>query len=309
MSDSNTGPRSAGQGPLGDWKRVERFDPDALFGPGFVKGDDGRWTLALAGALYVNAEDEVELRTDGTTLVQEPGSPVTLKSPLQAAIIQEAKVRRADDSSLSARLTAALASKMATSYAVRFTESVTPSAGEGVEVVEAPSADAPTIRPFSNNGTVDIDLRLFGLGAGMVYVNGSIPLEQAHFTALGDLLVGTGAATLGTLAVGANGTVLTADSGEPTGVKWAVATSGSGNAYEAVVDFGTFDTTATTVVTGLAWVTATTKLVASVFGTEDALLDQVSATVTDRVDGVGFTVIAHAPNGSSGTHLVHVVGV
>lgn len=87
------------------------------------------------------------------------------------------------------------------------------------------------------------------------------------------------------------------------------APSGSAASTEVTVDFGAFETTAATVVTGQAWVTATSKLVASVFGTEDALLDQVSATVTDRVDGVGFTVIAHAPNGSSGTHLVHVVGV
>lgn len=87
------------------------------------------------------------------------------------------------------------------------------------------------------------------------------------------------------------------------------AISGAVAATEVTVDFGAFDTTATTVVTGLTWVTATTKLVASVFGTEDALLDQITVTVTDRVAGDGFTVIAHAPNGSSGTHTVHVVGV
>lgn len=84
---------------------------------------------------------------------------------------------------------------------------------------------------------------------------------------------------------------------------------GGGNAVEVTVDFGTFDTTATTVVTGQTWVTATSKLVASVFGTEDALLDQVSVSVSDRVAGVGFTVTAHAPEGSSGTHTVHVLGL
>jgi hypothetical protein len=45
--------------------------------------------------------------------------------------------------------------------------------------------------------------------------------------AKGDLVPGTGADTFARLAVGANGTVLTADSAEATGLKWATpATSG-----------------------------------------------------------------------------------
>lgn len=84
---------------------------------------------------------------------------------------------------------------------------------------------------------------------------------------------------------------------------------GAASTVEVTVDFGAFDTTASTVVTGQAWVTAASKIVANVFGTEDALLDQVSVTISDRVVGVGFTVIAHAPEGSSGTHTVHVLGI
>lgn len=208
MSDSRTGPRSAGFGPLGDSARIDRFDLDAFFAPPFVKGDDGRWTLAVAGALYTNAEDELELRTDGTTLVQEPGSPTTLKSPLQAALIQEAKVRRADDSTLSARLTTALAGKMNTSRAVRFTESVTPTTGEGVEIIEASSASAPVVKPFSNNGTADLNLYIFGLGTGQAYVNGAVPVPStsrlvpiAHGVAT--LVGGTVTIALATVQAGA----------------------------------------------------------------------------------------------------------
>jgi hypothetical protein len=45
--------------------------------------------------------------------------------------------------------------------------------------------------------------------------------------AKGDLVPGTGADTFARLAVGANGTVLTADSAETTGLKWATPASGT----------------------------------------------------------------------------------
>jgi hypothetical protein len=44
--------------------------------------------------------------------------------------------------------------------------------------------------------------------------------------AKGDLVVGTGADTFSKLTVGANNTVLTADSAEATGLKWATASGG-----------------------------------------------------------------------------------
>lgn len=48
-------------------------------------------------------------------------------------------------------------------------------------------------------------------------------LSVSLFDAKGDLLVGTGADAVSRLGVGANGTILTADSNEATGVKWAAA--------------------------------------------------------------------------------------
>jgi hypothetical protein len=45
-------------------------------------------------------------------------------------------------------------------------------------------------------------------------------IQPSEFAAKGDLLAGTGSATFDNLAVGANGTVLTADSAETTGLKW-----------------------------------------------------------------------------------------
>ncbi len=66
---------------------------------------------------------------------------------------------------------------------------------------------------------------LFGGGtSGTVTITNSMATE---ITAKADLIVGTGNATFDNLAVGANGTVLTADSTvSPTGLKWATAASG-----------------------------------------------------------------------------------
>lgn len=42
---------------------------------------------------------------------------------------------------------------------------------------------------------------------------------------------------------------------------------------------------------------------------EDALLDQVTAVVTNIVDGVSFDVVAFAPQGTTGLFEVQIVGV
>jgi hypothetical protein len=53
-------------------------------------------------------------------------------------------------------------------------------------------------------------------------------IQNAIVDAKGDLIAATAADTPARLAVGANGTVLTADSAEATGLKWAAAAGGGG---------------------------------------------------------------------------------
>lgn len=57
-------------------------------------------------------------------------------------------------------------------------------------------------------------------------------LTSALFTAKGSLIAGTGAATVGTLAVGTNGQILQAKSTEATGLVWTTAT------YPAIIGIG-----------------------------------------------------------------------
>jgi len=59
--------------------------------------------------------------------------------------------------------------------------------------------------------------------SGAITITNSMATEIA---AKGDLIVGTGSATFDNLTVGANDTVLTADSSTATGLKWVAAASG-----------------------------------------------------------------------------------
>jgi hypothetical protein len=69
-----------------------------------------------------------------------------------------------------------------------------------------------------------------GTGISGGGTSGTVTVTNSMATAIdakGDLIGGTGADTFSRLAVGANGTVLTADSAEATGLKWAAAGGGS----------------------------------------------------------------------------------
>jgi hypothetical protein len=67
-----------------------------------------------------------------------------------------------------------------------------------------------------------------GTGISGGGTSGTVTITNSMATAIdakGDLVAGTGADTFARLAVGANGTVLTADSAEATGLKWAAGGS------------------------------------------------------------------------------------
>jgi hypothetical protein len=79
------------------------------------------------------------------------------------------------------------------------------------------------------NDVGDITAVTAGTGISGGGTSGAVTVTNSMATAIdakGDLIGGTGADTFSRLAVGANGTVLTADSAEATGMKWAAAASG-----------------------------------------------------------------------------------
>jgi hypothetical protein len=82
----------------------------------------------------------------------------------------------------------------------------------------------------ASGATGDIEGVTAGVGISGGGTSGTVTVTNSMATAIdakGDLVPGTGADTFSRLAVGANGTVLTADSAEATGLKWAVPAAGS----------------------------------------------------------------------------------
>ena len=82
----------------------------------------------------------------------------------------------------------------------------------------------------ASGATGDIEGVTAGVGISGGGTSGTVTVTNSMATAIdakGDLVPGTGADTFSRLAVGANNTVLTADSAEATGMKWATPASGA----------------------------------------------------------------------------------
>ena len=83
----------------------------------------------------------------------------------------------------------------------------------------------------ASGATGDIEGVTAGTGISGGGTSGTVTITNSMATAIdakGDLVVGTGADTFSRLAAGTNGYLLTADSAEATGLKWAAAAGGSG---------------------------------------------------------------------------------
>jgi hypothetical protein len=81
-----------------------------------------------------------------------------------------------------------------------------------------------------NNDQGDITAVTAGTGISGGGTSGAVTITNSMATTIdakGDLIGGTGADTFARLGVGANNTVLTADSAEATGLKWATPSSGA----------------------------------------------------------------------------------
>ncbi len=104
--------------------------------------------------------------------------------------------------------------------------------------------------------------------------------------AKGDLLVGTAADTAGRLAVGANTYLLTADSAEATGMKWAAAAAGGGGLVH--LNTTSFTTTASQSINNVFSATYDYyKIIVTAFGSPAAILDfRLRVSGTDNSSAV-----------------------
>ena len=101
----------------------------------------------------------------------------------------------------------------------------------------------------ASGATGDIEGVTAGVGISGGGTSGTVTITNSMATeiaAKGDLIVGTGSQTFDNLTVGANNTVLTADSSTATGLKWAAASSSQQPILTVSKYASNFSTTSTT---------------------------------------------------------------
>ena len=105
---------------------------------------------------------------------------------------------------------------------------------------------------FRGSNPGDITAVTAGTGISGGGSSGAVTVTNSMATAIdakGDLVVGTGADAFSRLAVGANDTILVADSAQATGIKWATASSGG---MTLLNPGGTTLTSSSTAITGIS---------------------------------------------------------
>jgi trimeric autotransporter adhesin len=154
----------------------------------------------------------------------------------------------------------------------------------------------------ASGATGDIEGVTAGVGISGGGTSGTVTVTNSMATAIdakGDLVPGTGADTFARLAVGANDTVLTADSAAATGLKWAAPVAIPPSAFTAKGD----------VLVG----TASGTYVAQTVGANGTVLTANSAQadgvewVTPAAPATNYTLVGTV--GLSGTNIYTISGI
>ena len=97
--------------------------------------------------------------------------------------------------------------------------------GDSIDASLVDLKGGTTNQVLAKNSNTDMDFKWVADASG---------IPATIIDAKGDLIAGTAADTASRIAVGANGTVLTADSAEATGLKWATPAAGGGKVLQVV---------------------------------------------------------------------------
>jgi hypothetical protein len=153
------------------------------------------------------------------------------------------------------------------------------------------SASASIFFQFATPASGDIEGVTAGTGISGGGTSGTVTVTNSMATAIdakGDLIVGTGADTFSRLAAGTNTYILTADSAEATGLKWAAPAAGASFVGASVTKDGTAQSLSNATYTAI------------VYQTEDYDTDTFHSTSSNTSR---FTI----PAGKSGKYLFTVV--
>jgi hypothetical protein len=161
-------------------------------------------------------------------------------------------------------------------------------------------------RTLADNFAADINGITAGTGISGGGTSGTVTVTNEMATiidAKGDLVGGTGADTFARLAVGANGTVLTADSVETTGLKWA-ALPASGKVLQVVAATNTTQVSSTSTTYADTGLSATITPTSSsskilVILTQSLLVDRAAAGVFARLQFLRDSTVLQEFSGGS----------
>jgi len=158
------------------------------------------------------------------------------------------------------------------------------------DIIAATAADTASRLAVGTNGHVLTADSAEATGLKWAAAGSGAVATDVIWDAKGDLVGGTGANTASRLAIGSNTHVLTADSAEATGMKWAAAGSGSYYPIPTITNYaGTYAASGTSVVVTMSAPTAGDVLVAVVYskGRGCNSITQTNVVWTQRYTGNG----------------------
>lgn len=208
----------------------------------------------------------------------------------------------------------------------------TPVAGDETKFLRGDGTWAAVTATSGGSGTVtyvDVSGGLTGLlftggpitASGIITASGTLGAGYGgtgkSTYAVGDILYATGTTSLTPLTIGASGQVLTASNGVPV---WTTAAAGSSvNATSGTVDFGFpsgEEGDVATVTVTATWVLATSNIICAPYAIatadhdpEDYAVEGITSYVSNLASGVGFDIIAAAPQGTWGRYTINAYGV